>query len=145
MSERKPYDRGQFNQRNKSEVEIRLDPRFDTEEATKSGHNLWKRRRLWEKGTKVGTTYTVSKIFDARFYKQKLFSIANLDGTNNLLYKIEACINPSQWHEICAESTITPANKRAFEWDDGIWAFYRVWVKSSASSVEPEVYACGMK
>jgi len=134
-----------FTQRNKTEREIRLEPKYDTEEATKSGHNLWKRRRLFPKNHKVGTTYEEGAIFDARFLKNKHFTFLNLDPTNNLLYKIEACIDPEDWHEICPESTVTPANVRAYEYDDGTWAFYKVSCKSSAGTVGLAVYACGQK
>jgi len=148
MSIREPYDRGQFPQRNKTEHEIRLEPNKDTEEATKSGHNLWKRRRLFDKGTKVGTTYVDSKIFDARFYKDKAFHIINRDVTNNLLYKILACINPTKWHEIQVETTITAvatADADDYQTSSETWAFYKVQVKSSASTVEVEAYASGRK
>ena len=145
MSFREPYDRGQFQQRNKSEQEITLDPKFDTEEISKSGHNLYKRRRLFPKNHKVGTTYEDSKIYDARFIKEKIFTLKNLDDTNNLLYKILACIDPEDWHEICAETTITPTDIRKFEFDDGCWSFYKVQCKSSASTVGLAVYAGGQK
>ena len=145
---RKPYDRGQYTQRNKTELDIRLDPKYDTEEISKSGHNLCKRRRLFEKGTKVGTTYQDSLIFDARFYKEKLFHIINRDKTNNLLYKILACVNPTKWHEVQAETTIT-ANATG-DADDvqthtESWAFYKVQCKSSAGTVEVEAYGIGQK
>ena len=135
-------------QRNKTETEIRLDPRYDTEEASKSGHNLWKRRRLFDKGTKVGTTYEDSKIFDARFYKNKLFHIINRDTTNDILYKIFACMNPSKWHELQAETTIT-ANATGdaddYQTSTENWAFYKVQCKSSAGTVEVEAYGSGQK
>lgn len=140
MSE--PYN---FGQKNKTEQEIRLDPKFDTEEVRKSGHNLYKRRRLFDKGTKVGTTYVKSKVYDARFIKEKIFTFKNLDSSNNLLYKIEACIDPEDWHEICPEKTVTPTDVSKYEYDDGAWAFYRVQCKSSASTVELASYAGGLK
>ena len=145
MSYRQPYDYGHFQQKNKTEQEITLDPKFDTEEVSKSGHNLYKRRRLFEKNHKVGTTYEDSKIYDARFIERKVFTIKNLDDTNNLLYKILACIDPEDWHTICAETPITPADKKAFEFDDGSWAFYKVQCKSSASTVGLAVYVGGQK
>ncbi|GAI29877.1 unnamed protein product [marine sediment metagenome] len=148
MSERRPYDRGQFHQRNKSEGAIKLDDRFDTEEISKSGHNLFKRRRLFEPKTTVGTTYVDSKIFDARFYKEKLFHLINRDITNNLLYKVLACVDPSKWHELCPETTITAnatGDADEYEFDDGCWAFYKIQVKSSAATVELEAYASGQK
>ena len=145
---RRPYDRGQFHQRNKTELDVRLDPKFNTEEISKSGHNLFKRRRLFDKGTKATTTYADSKIFDARFFKEKLFHIINRDITNNLLYKVLACVDPSKWHELAPETTITAnatGDADAFEFDDGCWAFYKLQVKSSAATVEVEAYASGQK
>lgn len=143
MSMREPYDRGQFAQRNKTEMEIALDPKFDTEEISKSGHNLSKRRRLFDKGTKVGTTYVDSKIFDARFYKEKLVHIINRDTTNNLLYKWLACINSTKWKEIQTETTIT-ANATGdaddYQTNTEPFAFYKLQCKSSAGTVEVEAY-----
>ena len=105
MTIRVPYDRGQFNQRNKTEMEIRLDPKFDTEEATKSGHSLWKRRRVLDKKT-TSNDYGDSKIFDARFYKEKIVSIKNVHASNVAKYKVLGCIDPTQWHELVAEATL---------------------------------------
>lgn len=148
MSERKPYDRGMYFQRNKTEKEIRLEPKYDTEEVSKSGHSLFKRRRLFDLGTKVGTTYVDSAIFDARFLKDKLVHIINRDTTNNLLYKWLACVNPSKWHEIQAETTIT-ANASGdaddYQTNSEAFAFYKLQVKSSAGSVEVEAYMSGRK
>ena len=147
---RQPYDKGQFPQRNKTEGEVRLDPRYDTEETSKSGHNLWKRRRLFDPNTKVAAIYVDSKIFDARFYKEKLFIIINRDKVNNLLYKVLACIDPAKWHELeyngTAEQTIT-ANAAGdaddYQTSTEGWAFYKLQVKSSAGLVEVEAYASG--
>ena len=135
-----PYN---FGQRNKTEQEIRLDPKFDTEEVSKSGHNLFKRRRLFDKGTKVGTTYVNSKIYDARFIKDKLVHIINKDDTNNLLYKWLACVNPTKWHEIQPETTIThnaTGDADDYQTNTEAWAFYKLQCKSSASTVEVEAY-----
>ena len=143
---RRPYDRGQFQQRNKREAETSL--RANTEEISKSGHNLFKRRRLFDPKTKVGTIYVDSTIFDARFYKDKLFHIINRDKTNNLLYKILACVDPTKWHEIQAETTIT-ANATGdaddYQTSTENWAFWKIQVKSSAATVEVEAYASGSK
>jgi len=145
---RRPYDRGHFAQRNKTETEIRLEPKFDTEEISKSGHNLFKRRRLFEPKTTVGTTYVDSKVFDARFYKEKLFHIINRDTTNDLLYKILPCVNPTKWHELQAETTIT-ANATGdadnYQTSTENWAFLKIQAKSSAATVEVEAYASGSK
>lgn len=105
MSMRRPYDRGQFNQRNKTEVEIRLDPKFNTEEVSKSGHNLFKRRRVLDKLT-TSDDYQDSKIFDARFYKEKIVSIKNTHASNVAKYKVMGCIDPTIWHELVAEATL---------------------------------------
>ena len=138
---RQPYDRGQFQQKNQTEAEIALDHKFDTEEASKSGHNLFKRRRLFDKGTKVTTTYVDSKIFDARFYKDKLVHIINKDDTNNLLYKWLACVNPTKWRELQPETTITPTSPNDdYQTNTEPFAFYKLQVKSSAGSVEVEAY-----
>ena len=134
-----------FHQTRKTEIASKLLDQYDTESSKKSGHNLYKRRRLFPKNHKVGTTYEGSKIFDARFYKEKIFTLKNHDDTNNLLYKILACIDPEDWHPICTETPITPTDKRAFEFDDGCWAFYQVWAKSSAGSVGLTVFAGGQK
>lgn len=150
---RQPYDRGQFPQKNKTETEIRLDPKFDTEEASKSGHNLWKRRRLFEPKTTVGTTYVDSKVFDARFLKDKLFHIINRDTVNNLLYKVLACVDPSKWHELAdsddvSEWTITAnatGDAEDYQSSTEAWAFYKLQVKSSAATVEVEAYGSGRK
>ena len=132
---------GVYGQRNKTESEIALDPKFDTEEISKSGHNLSKRRRLFDKGTKVGTTYVDSKIFDARFYKEKLVHIINKDPTNNLLYKWLACVNPTKWREIQPETTITPATPNDdYQTNTEPFAFYKLQCKSSAGTVEVEAY-----
>lgn len=133
-----PYNLGQ---KNKTEQAIRLEPKFDTEEVSKSGHNLFKRRRLFDLGTKVGTTYIDSKVFDARFFKEKLVHIINKDDTNNLLYKWLACVNPTKWHEIQPETTITPtAPNDDYQTNTEAWAFYKLQCKSSASTVEVEAY-----
>lgn len=148
MSVRKPYDRGMFHQRNKTELEIRLEQKFDTEEVSKSGNNLSKRRRLFDVGTKVGTAYVDSKIFDARFYKTMLFHIINRDKTNNLLYKILACVNPTKWHELQSETTIianATGDADTYHKSTGAWAFFKIQVKSSASIVEVEAYGAGQK
>lgn len=145
---RRPYDRGMYQQRNKTEQEIRLDPRYDTEEVSKSGHNLFKRRRLYDKGTKVGTTYQDSLIFDARFYKEKLVHIINRDKTNNLLYKWLACINPTKWIEIMPETTITAnatGNAEDYQTNSEPFAFYKLQCKSSAGTVEVEAYMDAQK
>ncbi len=105
MSMRRPYDRGQFNQRNKTEVEIKLNPRFDTEEISKSGHNLFKRRRVLDKFT-TSDDYQDSKIFDARFYKEKIVTIKNTHAANGAKHKVLGCIDPSIWHELVAEATL---------------------------------------
>jgi len=105
MSMRNPYDRGQFPQRNKTEAEIRLDPRFDTEEASKSGHSLWKRRRVLDQFT-TSDDYKDSEIFDARFYKDKAISIKNIHAANVAKYKVLGCIDPTIWHELVAEATL---------------------------------------
>lgn len=148
MGFRLPYSEGQYHQRNKTEREIKLSEKFDTEEIRKSGHNLFKRRRLFDAGTKVGTSYVDSKIFDARFFKEKLIHIINRDTTNNLLYKVLACVNPTKWVEIVTETTIT-ANASGdaddYETNSEPWAFYKIQVKSSASSVEVEAYMSGQK
>ena len=140
MSEREPYDRGQLQQRNITEREISLSEKYDTEKGSKSGHNLFKRRRLFDPNTKVGTTYVDSKIFDARFYKEKLVHIINKDVTNNLLYKWLACVNPTKWIEIMPETTITPANVDDYQTNSEPFAFYKLQCKSSASTVEVEAY-----
>jgi len=105
MSDRLPYDRGQFPQRNKTEAEIRLDPRYDTETATKSGNSLWERRRVLDQFT-TSNSYEDSKIFDARFYKDKAISIKNIHATKVAKYKVLGCIDPSIWHELVAEATL---------------------------------------
>ena len=143
---RRPYDRGQFQQRNKREAETSL--RANTEEISKSGHNLFKRRRLFDPKTKVGTTYVDSAIFDARFIKEKLVHIINRDATNNLLYKWLACINPSKWVEIMPETTITAnatGNAEDYQTNSEPFAFYKLQVKSSAATVEVEAYMSGQK
>lgn len=143
MSERQPYDRGMFTQRNKTEREIRLDPEYDTEEVSKSGNNLSKRRRLFDLGTKVGTSYVDSAIFDARFYKEKLVHIINRDTTNNLLYKWLACVNPTKWIEIQPETTITKnatGDADDYQTNSEPFAFYKLQCKSSAGTVEVEAY-----
>jgi len=94
-----------FGQRNKSEQEIRLSPKFDTEEVSKSGHNLYKRRRVLDKKT-TADAYADSKIFDARFYKEKIISIKNTHASNVAKYKVLGCIDPTQWHELVAEATL---------------------------------------
>jgi len=130
-----------FSQRNKTEQEITLPEKFDTETGKKSGHNLHKRRRLFDKGTKVTTTYVDSKIFDARFYKDKLVHIINKDDTNNLLYKWLACVNPTKWRELQPETTITPATPNDdYQTNTEPFAFYKLQCKSSAGSVEVEAY-----
>ena len=134
MSMRKPYDRGQFPQKNKTEAEIRLAPKFDTEEASKSGHNLWKRRRLFDKGTKVGTSFETSKIYDARFYDKKLFHIINLDASATLTYQIWACTDPEKWHQLTPTTDPTvSAGEEAYETSYEPFAFYKVLAKGSAS------------
>ena len=102
---RRPYDRGQFAQRNKTEVEIRLDPKFNTEEISKSGHKLFKRRRVLDKVT-TSDDYQDSKIFDARFYKEKIVSIINTHAANVAKYKVLGCIDPTIWHELVVEATL---------------------------------------
>ena len=105
MTYRQPYDRGQFYQKNKTEQEITLDPKFNTEEVSKSGHNLYKRRRVLDKIT-TSDDYKDSKIFDARFYKEKIVSIKNTHSANVAKYKVLGCIDPTQWHELVAEATL---------------------------------------
>ena len=146
---RLPYNRGQFPQKNKTETEIRLDPKFDTEEASKSGHNLYKRRRLFDPKTTVGTTYVDSKVFDARFFKEKVFHILNKDAGINLTYKVLACNNPTMWKPLedrdgNSEFTVLPT-KSDYQTSTEAWAFYKLQVKSASSSVEVEAYASGRK
>lgn len=135
-----------YGQSNKTEAALELLPNFNTEQITKSGHNLYKRRRLFPKGTKVGTTYVDSLIFDARFIEKKLVHIVNKDATNNLLYKWFACVNPTKWHEIHAETTITPAAPNDdYQTNSEPFAFYKLQCKSSAATVEVEAYMSGTK
>jgi len=137
-----------YGQKVKYESDIPLLKDKDTEEVHKSGDNLFKRRRLFDSGTKVGTTYEDSKIFDARFYYEKLFHIINRDNTNNLLYKILACVNPTKWYTIVPETTITAnatGDADAYETNSEPWAFFKLQCKSSASIVEVEAYGLGQK
>jgi len=97
-----PYN---YGQKNKTEQEIRLEPKFDTEEVSKSGHNLYKRRRVLDKKT-TANAYEDSKIFDARFYKEKIVSIKNIHASNVAKYKVLGCIDPTIWHELVAEATL---------------------------------------
>lgn len=98
-------DEGVYGQKNKSEEEIRLEPKFDTEEVSKSGHTLYKKRRAFDKKT-TSNAYEDSKIFDARFYKEKIVSIKNIHASNVAKYKVLGCIDPTQWHELVAEATL---------------------------------------
>lgn len=124
----------------------------DTEEGSKE-RTLWKRRRLF--GTKnqstpnvtpeiVSDDYVDSKIFDARFYANKLFQLINRHAANALLYKVLACINPNKWEEIQGETTLLAATSVTLSSSDR-WAYYKLQVKNAValSAATVEAYASG--
>ena len=94
-----------FPQKNKTEADIALDPKFDTEEASKSEHHLWKRRRVLDNFT-TSDSYQDSKIFDARFLKEKIVSMKNFHASNCAKYKVLGCLDPTIWHELVAEAQL---------------------------------------
>ena len=105
---------GVYGQKNKTEKDIRLAPKFDTEELSKSGHTLWKRKRVFDRFP-TANDYQDSLIFDARFLKEKAVSIQNSHSANVLKYKVLACIDPSIWHTIIAEATLNGATSVALD------------------------------
>lgn len=97
------------------------------------------------KGVPASTTYAVSDVLDMRLYRSALMHIVNLDTTNNILYKVEACLDPAvKWEEVVAETTITAnasGDASAVETISDFWAFVRVQYKSSAGSPKVKIIA----
>lgn len=103
-------------------------------------------KRIWlfpEKNSTVGTTYEISEIIDMRLYRALVIQLINLDTTNDLLYKVEACLSPNaKWEEIVAETTITANASGDASGKQSLtdaWAFIRVQIKSSAGTVGAKV------
>jgi len=142
MTMNEPYN---YGQRNKEEQEISIDPRFNTEEVSKSGHNLYKRRRVLDKCT-TKNEFQDSKIFDARFYNQKLITIKNTHASNAGKYILLACIDPSQWITLKSETTITAGETVKIDSSDVAqlarpFAFIKIQVASNVADTPATIDA----
>jgi hypothetical protein len=125
----------------------------DTEEGAKE-RTLWKRRRLFGSYSAtqskvqpdvVTDAYMESKIYDARFYKQKLLEIINRHASNALNYIVQACIDPSNWETIQPATTLAAPSSVAFQCSD-CWAYFKIQVCNAVggNAALVEAYGAGM-
>jgi hypothetical protein len=135
-----------------TETAMSIGQEANTEEAVKE-RTLWKRRRLFGnyalnqskvQAEIVTDEWMDSKIFDARFYRNKIFHIINQDLSNSLNYQILGCIDPSSWHIVKA-STALAAGIEGYETSIEPWAYYKIQVDNTvpASAALVEAYASG--
>jgi hypothetical protein len=128
-----------MSQRRYQEVAYPIEER-NTEENLKTTRGMAYHRKRALKDYTTTDNYFDSLIMDGRLFKNKLFHIINTHAANALKYKILACVDPSQWHELLAE-TILAAATSGFQVDDGAWSFYKIQVKSSVAVTPATVTA----
>lgn len=120
-----------ISQFNKTEQDIRLEPKFDTEEGSKSDHNLGKKRRVLDKEVTIDA-YQDSKVFDMRFYKDILISIKEVGGVNAIKYNVLACIDPTIWETLASDIPVSQSSSKYYTVSDA-WLFIKVQVASNVA------------
>jgi len=77
--------------------------------------------------------YEDSLIVDCRLFDKKIFVIKNKHSTNDLHYKILACIDPAFGWETLKDQTTLSANSQTYEWCTEPWTYVKIQVKSAVT------------
>lgn len=122
-----------FGQSWDSDRLIKLTKRRERLHSSKT-RSAFKRIRLFDKNTLLGTTYVDSHIFDARLYKAAFMYLKNTNATLGIKYKVLACIDPDFWKEIKAETDLAAQDVATLSITD-LWAFIKIQAKAEEFGV----------
>lgn len=125
-----------YMQTNKTEVDSRILDEFSTEDLSKSGEHLFKRRRVYQRNQQLGTEYLNSIVFDARFFKEMVIHVVNTDGADGLTFKVQGCIDPNHWVDLdeagVTEFAVLAGAEKVLQLSVA-WAFIRLQAKNTVA------------
>jgi len=124
---------GVYGQSDRKDTATRL-LKFQERVDSSKTRSKFKRIKLYEDNTLLGTTYEDSKIFDARLYKAPFLYLKNTNATLGMKYKVLACIDPDFWKEIVAETDLAAQAVATLSITDA-WAFIKVQAKAEEFGV----------
>lgn len=101
----------------------------------------FKRIRAFDKYNTTAA-YADSLIFDKRLIKSVLITIIEKGGAQSIYYKVLACIDPSDWHEIQGETSLAAAGHTALTLSDS-WAYLKLQVINNSGSGKVTAFMSG--
>jgi hypothetical protein len=101
---------------------------------------VFKRVRVMKEAT--GAAYADSLIFDKRVMKTVVISIKETGGAQSIYYKVLACIDPEDWHELQGETSLVASGHVALTVSDP-WAFLKLQAKNNSGSGTVSAYMAG--
>jgi hypothetical protein len=87
-------------------------------------------------------TYADSLIFDKRLIKSVVITIIEKGGAQSIFYKLLACIDPSDWHEIVGATALAASAHTAITISDA-WAYLKLQAINNSGSGKIDAFMSG--
>ena len=120
-----------MSQRARHVIPTYISPQYTEERVHSTKRREYVKARVFNKTTTTNN-YRDSIIFDARLFKSIIFEIRNEHNSNALHFKILACIEPDEWHELKSETTLN-AKSKTYETLTDAWAYLKIQIKSAVA------------
>lgn len=109
-----------------------IEPKNTEENLNASKGIKYRRARLFERLTTTAA-YVDSEIFDKRLLSHALITIDEVGNAQSIFYKVLACIDPSDWHEIQPETSLAAGAHVPLSVSDS-WAYLKLQAKNNSGA-----------
>jgi hypothetical protein len=121
-----------MSQRRNQPIALRIDAK-NTEENLKAQRGMsFRRARVFEKYATTAA-YVDSLVFDKRLIKTCVITLIEKGGAQSIYYKVLACIDPEDWHEILGETSLAASAHIPYAVSDP-WAYVKLQAKNDSGS-----------
>ena len=119
-----------MSQRRNEIFALPIGKQYTEENLSASRGMKFKRARVFE-GLITTAAYVDSLIFDKRLHKAVVVTIKEKGGAQSIYHKVLACIDPEDWHEIQAETSLAAAGHVAYTVSDP-WSYLKLQAKNNS-------------
>ena len=131
-----------MSQRNNIVIALRIDQKYNEENIKPSKVREYRRARVLNKQTTTAA-YADSLIFDKRLIRTVLMTIKETAAAQSIYYKVLACIDPEDWHEIQGETSLAAAGHVALTLSDS-WAYLKLQIKNNSGAGVVSAFMSGL-
>ena len=121
-----------MSQRRNEIFALPIGKQYTEENLSASRGMKFKRQRVFE-DLITTAAYVDSLVFDKRLHKAVIMTIKEVGGAQSIYYKVLACIDPADWHEIQAETSLAAAGHIAYTVSDS-WSYLKLQAKQNSGA-----------